>query len=737
MAHKPMHAKLTQPKHIAAAVLTALLVGGVGTVIAAAPHPGESSAPPAPFTLAWPNVGDRGQYRFEGNGTYRFPLSEGVDFETLGDVIDYQGTSPVLANRFSWRRMLLGDDPGGTTVVSAAGFGYSGATHFAAGTVDGTAWNLRTAGGYSYNETPLPGLPHSTTGDWDQTVFADVQAPCGGRSALQGRTWDLQKPLPELGGCDLATINTTRTAFLIPRGEVPNAPHRTIVVDWFSSRFNGTDLRLWFQEDIPYPVRMKFVVDPWNPERGGYSYRLVSFERGRVPIADKSGVALPSMPPVKMAPRTETIVEDSGVVHPFPLSEAWAEAKSDVIYSDVRTFLAAHPTAYLGAARLSQSTNAFGEVSYTWRMIAADPRARLAFDAIRTVPALGGLGPVRQAGHDEFQGDAEFGQFFDGMRFLPRDNLPAMTPTVASMFAQYQAFRPGEVRPAPNAWDFWLGCYDDQVTKASCTQAQPYYQAGHREAHYNLTGLGSFNPLQTTESSGQYLEWTVPEDGPHAFMTVSSGEKTDVAPAAAQLPASKQPFTPLDAGAAGFWKWPSVPAVEAVGGLAIIAGLLWWVWPAAKGGAVGLFSRVQAEDVLANPTRARIAQLVQREPGIHLQELVRRVGIGNGAVEHHLRTLAEAGAVVASRRHGYTCYFPRGTGRLAMEAAPLVKSPVAKAILAAARGQPGVTSAEVARRLGVSPPTVHYHVDRLRKAGILRADLAGLMLVGGPSAVAA
>jgi predicted transcriptional regulator len=136
---------------------------------------------------------------------------------------------------------------------------------------------------------------------------------------------------------------------------------------------------------------------------------------------------------------------------------------------------------------------------------------------------------------------------------------------------------------------------------------------------------------------------------------------------------------------------------------------------------MGLFSRVRKDALLDNPIRAQIHAAIEAQPGIHALDLVRLVGKGNGTVEHHLRKLVTGDLVTKVQGTGYTCYFVKGsTDRRDMAAAPLLKSPVAQAVLDAARNRPGLPPSVLARELGVAPATISYHLRRLETAGLVR-----------------
>jgi DNA-binding MarR family transcriptional regulator len=235
---------------------------------------------------------------------------------------------------------------------------------------------------------------------------------------------------------------------------------------------------------------------------------------------------------------------------------------------------------------------------------------------------------------------------------------------------------------------------------------------------------------------GSYEQWARVDrlDEQRSSDAFGSGQPSPVAPSSpAPSGARTAPLVSL----AAITALPSAPAATGIGFVALAGSLLYYLWPALRQGGVGLFSRVRASDLLDNPARAQIVQAVEARPGIHHQELVRLIDKGNGAVEHHLQKLVIGGLIVRHRGTGYTCYFAKGAiDRRQMAAAPLLKSPVAQGVLEAARARPGTTLSQVARELGVSVPTVHYHAQRLQAAGLIDAR-GGLRATADGQAAAA
>jgi predicted transcriptional regulator len=182
-------------------------------------------------------------------------------------------------------------------------------------------------------------------------------------------------------------------------------------------------------------------------------------------------------------------------------------------------------------------------------------------------------------------------------------------------------------------------------------------------------------------------------------------------------------------------------AATGIGAVALLAGALYYFWPAIKGYVgFGLFSRVDDRAVLDLPARRRLHDAIVAEPGIHFMALARKASVGRGALAYHLRRLEDAGLVVVRKAPGYTCFFAQGSVDWNLvSAAPLLRSEGSRAVFEAVQAAPGLSGRELARRLGRSASTVNYHLQRLQAAGLVFGEGAGIKLspLGEKAAAAA
>ncbi|UIO98484.1 ArsR family transcriptional regulator [Halobaculum sp. CBA1158] len=117
-------------------------------------------------------------------------------------------------------------------------------------------------------------------------------------------------------------------------------------------------------------------------------------------------------------------------------------------------------------------------------------------------------------------------------------------------------------------------------------------------------------------------------------------------------------------------------------------------------------------------TRDRIAAFVRAHPGIHFNELVRRLDLAPGQAQYHLRRLARAERVVGEAVSGRTHYFdpsidPEERRRVALFRRETARDAVVELLDGPARPD------AVADAVGVARSTLEHHLDGLVDADVV------------------
>jgi DNA-binding MarR family transcriptional regulator len=138
-----------------------------------------------------------------------------------------------------------------------------------------------------------------------------------------------------------------------------------------------------------------------------------------------------------------------------------------------------------------------------------------------------------------------------------------------------------------------------------------------------------------------------------------------------------------------------------------------------------LYVRISKNEVLDNKTRGRIKKWVFKAPGIHFNEIMRRLRLGNGETAHHLTTLEREGFVWSRSDGRLRRFYPREMAHL--EAPPSL-SRTEKSILETVQENEGISQGEISKLLEIPYATINRHVNKLADAGFLRLERHGMTI---------
>lgn len=119
-------------------------------------------------------------------------------------------------------------------------------------------------------------------------------------------------------------------------------------------------------------------------------------------------------------------------------------------------------------------------------------------------------------------------------------------------------------------------------------------------------------------------------------------------------------------------------------------------------------------------TRQRVLELVSSNPGVHFNDVVRRLDIAPGQAQYHLRRLDGDDEIRPESRYGRTHYFTDEFDDWERHAVAVLRRETARDIASLVLAQAAVRPTSVANTLGIARSTLEHHLDHLIAADVVR-----------------
>ena len=136
-----------------------------------------------------------------------------------------------------------------------------------------------------------------------------------------------------------------------------------------------------------------------------------------------------------------------------------------------------------------------------------------------------------------------------------------------------------------------------------------------------------------------------------------------------------------------------------------------------------LYTRLHKDEVLDNETRGMIRGCIISDPGIHYNEIQRRLNLGNGKAAYHLQTLEREGVIRSVSDGRLRRFYPAG---MRLSEIPVWLDRLQKLIFEVLREHDGLSQREIAAAAGVSTPTISRNVKAMAGLGVLRLERHGI-----------
>ena len=121
----------------------------------------------------------------------------------------------------------------------------------------------------------------------------------------------------------------------------------------------------------------------------------------------------------------------------------------------------------------------------------------------------------------------------------------------------------------------------------------------------------------------------------------------------------------------------------------------------------------------------RLVRVIEDSPGIRFREIMRRTGMKNGVLSHHLRALERAGRIRVARSTRQTSYSTLDISEGQLRVAGALQKSTPRAILLALAAEDGRRFSEMVDCCGKSPSTVSLYLKQLIKDGLVAVKKSG------------
>ena len=167
-----------------------------------------------------------------------------------------------------------------------------------------------------------------------------------------------------------------------------------------------------------------------------------------------------------------------------------------------------------------------------------------------------------------------------------------------------------------------------------------------------------------------------------------------------------------------FWNLPLWIQVYYVSGLLMAFLGSFKIFPA-------VLSRIKR--FLENRNRQSIFKYILDNPGTTTVEISRNLEMNRGTLSHHLMMLEKQNRVMPYKTRGKIHYFLNEStyGEKEKVALAALKNDKHRRIISEILNCGQITHEKLAEKIGVSAPTINWHIRHLKEQGIVRADTDG------------
>ncbi len=132
------------------------------------------------------------------------------------------------------------------------------------------------------------------------------------------------------------------------------------------------------------------------------------------------------------------------------------------------------------------------------------------------------------------------------------------------------------------------------------------------------------------------------------------------------------------------------------------------------------------KDPLDLPLRKRIYDHIRLNPGVHFRVIQRDLGLAVGQLDFHVNAMVRGEVIVKEIETGNARFYVRDRfSREEKKALSVLRREIPRGIVLFLLDRPGASPSEILEAFKITNATLSYHLRKLEKSGILKAETEG------------
>lgn len=139
------------------------------------------------------------------------------------------------------------------------------------------------------------------------------------------------------------------------------------------------------------------------------------------------------------------------------------------------------------------------------------------------------------------------------------------------------------------------------------------------------------------------------------------------------------------------------------------------------------YKKIIRRNILDNSKRLQIYNFIEEHPGVYFRELVKRIGLNKGTAEYHVKMLETQNMIVSYKSKGKNRFFLNHSSYNEEDKRVIaaLKNDVHRKVILEILNSQCITQKNLAKKIGVSTPTISEHIKYLKEKGIVETDRKG------------